>query len=129
MSPRTAQPYAVMLDVAGKLAVVVGGGADAQRAAKSLAAHKANVVVIAPDMPMELREAEAFHATHGFLADADEGRGAAAKFGGERAPTHFEGGGVEDFHAQTRDLLSEQGGQRGEGQRRPEGAGWAVEGP
>jgi precorrin-2 dehydrogenase/sirohydrochlorin ferrochelatase len=59
MSARTTQPYAVMLDVAGKLVVVVGGGPAAQRAARSLASHKANVVVIAPDMPIELRQAEA----------------------------------------------------------------------
>lgn len=51
---RPAQPYAVMLNVAGRLAVVVGSGAGAVRAAKSLVSHGADVVVISPKVPKDL---------------------------------------------------------------------------
>jgi precorrin-2 dehydrogenase/sirohydrochlorin ferrochelatase len=54
MSEPAAQPYAVMLNVAGRLAVIVGGDARSVRAAKSLSAHGADVVVISPVVTQEL---------------------------------------------------------------------------
>ena len=54
MSAEAAQPYAVMLNVGGRLAVIVGGDARSIRAAKSLSAHGADVVVISPDVSHEL---------------------------------------------------------------------------
>jgi precorrin-2 dehydrogenase/sirohydrochlorin ferrochelatase len=54
MSADPLQPYAVMLTVARKLAVVVGAGPRAVRAAKTLVAHGADVVVISADAPDEL---------------------------------------------------------------------------
>jgi precorrin-2 dehydrogenase/sirohydrochlorin ferrochelatase len=54
----TPQPYAVLLDVAGRLTVVVGAGPRAERAAKALATHGADVVVIAPIIPIELLRME-----------------------------------------------------------------------
>lgn len=54
MTVSAAQPYAVMLNVAGRLAVVVGNGPGAVRAAKSLMAHGADVVIIGPDATNEL---------------------------------------------------------------------------
>lgn len=54
MSGPAAQPYAVMLNVAGKLAVIVGGDARSVRAAKSLSSHGADVVVISPAISEEL---------------------------------------------------------------------------
>lgn len=54
MTDRSSQPYPALLNVAGRLAVVVGGTGTALRAAKALASHAANVVVItaavAPDL-------------------------------------------------------------------------------
>jgi siroheme synthase-like protein len=54
MSAQDARPYAVMLNVVGKLAVIVGGDARSIRAAKSLASHRADVVVISPAVSAEL---------------------------------------------------------------------------
>jgi precorrin-2 dehydrogenase / sirohydrochlorin ferrochelatase len=51
--------YPVMLDVVGRLSVVVGGGASALRAAASLAKHGADVVVITPDVSVDLQRMEA----------------------------------------------------------------------
>jgi len=48
-----------MLDIAGRLAVVVGGSAAALRTARSLAKHGADVVVITPDVSTELMNLEA----------------------------------------------------------------------
>lgn len=59
MSADAALPYAVMLNVAGKLAVVVGNGPGAIRAANSLVAHGADVVVIAPEVADDLLRMEA----------------------------------------------------------------------
>jgi precorrin-2 dehydrogenase/sirohydrochlorin ferrochelatase len=55
----SAQPYAVMLNVAGRLAVVVGSGMGAIRAANALVAHGADVVVIAPEISDDLLRMEA----------------------------------------------------------------------
>jgi precorrin-2 dehydrogenase/sirohydrochlorin ferrochelatase len=54
MSAGDARPYAVMLAVARKLVTVIGGTPAAVRAAKGLAAHGADVVVITPDATPEL---------------------------------------------------------------------------
>jgi precorrin-2 dehydrogenase / sirohydrochlorin ferrochelatase len=54
MSAGDARPYAVMLAVARKLVTVVGNTPAAVRAAKGLAAHGADVVVITPDATPEL---------------------------------------------------------------------------
>jgi siroheme synthase-like protein len=59
MSADAAQPYAVMLNVAGRLAVVVGNGPGALRSAKSLVMHGADVVIIAPSIPDDLLRMEA----------------------------------------------------------------------
>ena len=59
MTAVSAQPYAVMLKVAGRLAVVVGSGLGAIRAANSLLAHGADVVVIAPEVSDDLLRMEA----------------------------------------------------------------------
>jgi precorrin-2 dehydrogenase / sirohydrochlorin ferrochelatase len=59
MSGEGQRPYAVMLNVAGKLAVVVGGGAGAARSARALGSHGADVVVISPGMSEELLAMEA----------------------------------------------------------------------
>jgi precorrin-2 dehydrogenase/sirohydrochlorin ferrochelatase len=48
-----------MLNVAGKLAVVVGSGLGAIRAANSLVAHGADVVIIAPEVTDDLLQMEA----------------------------------------------------------------------
>lgn len=50
--------YPVMLDVIGRLAVIVGGGQSAMRAAASLAKHGADVVVITPDVSTDLMDME-----------------------------------------------------------------------
>jgi uroporphyrin-III C-methyltransferase / precorrin-2 dehydrogenase / sirohydrochlorin ferrochelatase len=50
----TAPRYSLTLDLAGRRAVVVGGGQVALRRARSLLASAANVVVIAPDVLPEL---------------------------------------------------------------------------
>jgi precorrin-2 dehydrogenase / sirohydrochlorin ferrochelatase len=50
--------YPVALDLAGRLAVVVGGSATAVRAATSLAEHGADVVVISRSVPPELLSLE-----------------------------------------------------------------------
>lgn len=52
------QPYAVLLDVAGRLAVVIGGGPRGERAAKALTTHGADVVVITPTVSIELLRME-----------------------------------------------------------------------
>jgi precorrin-2 dehydrogenase / sirohydrochlorin ferrochelatase len=54
-----ARPYAAMLAVAGRLAVVVGTGPGALRAAGSLVAHGADVVIIGTDVPDDLLAMEA----------------------------------------------------------------------
>jgi precorrin-2 dehydrogenase / sirohydrochlorin ferrochelatase len=54
MSAESPQPYAVMLNVAGRLAAIIGSDARAVRAAKTLSDHGADVVVISPDIPSEL---------------------------------------------------------------------------
>jgi len=59
MSADTTQPYAVMLNVARRLAVVVGNGPGALRSAKSLIAHGADVVIIGPDTSNDLLQMEA----------------------------------------------------------------------
>jgi siroheme synthase-like protein len=59
MSADAPQPYAVMLSVAGRLAVVVGSGPGAVRAAKSLITHGADVVIIGPDVSPDLLQMEA----------------------------------------------------------------------
>lgn len=51
--------YPVMLDVAGRLAVVVGSSPSAVRAATSLAKHGADVVIVTPDVTTELIDMEA----------------------------------------------------------------------
>lgn len=51
--------YPVFLDLRGRLAVVVGAGPVAERRARSLARHGADVVVIAPEPSEGLREMEA----------------------------------------------------------------------
>ena len=51
--------YPVVLDVAGRLAVVVGSGRSAETKARSLASHGADVVLIAPDVSAEMLSAEA----------------------------------------------------------------------
>lgn len=50
--------YPVMLDVVGRLAVVVGATPAAVRAASSLAKHGADVVIIAPDVSTDLMDME-----------------------------------------------------------------------
>ena len=59
MSVGAAQPYAVMLNVAGRLAVVVGTGRGALRSAKSLVAHGADVAIIGTDVSDDLLRMEA----------------------------------------------------------------------
>jgi len=59
MTDRSSQPYPVLLSVCGRLAIVVGGNPTALRAAKALAAHGANVVVISADVPHDLVRLEA----------------------------------------------------------------------
>ena len=57
--PETPLQYPVVLDLRGRLAVVVGPGAAAGRKARTLVRHGADVVVIAPDPTAELLQAEA----------------------------------------------------------------------
>ncbi len=52
-------PYPVLLDVAGRLAVVVGARPAAERAAKALVTHGADVVLIAPAVSPEILRMEA----------------------------------------------------------------------
>jgi siroheme synthase-like protein len=59
MSADAPKPYAVMLSVAGRLAVVVGSGVGGIRAAKSLIAHGADVVIIGPGPSDDLLQMEA----------------------------------------------------------------------
>jgi precorrin-2 dehydrogenase/sirohydrochlorin ferrochelatase len=60
MTADYAKPYyPVFLDLAGRLCVIVGGGAVALRKARTLAEYKADVVVIAPDVSEELVEMQA----------------------------------------------------------------------
>jgi precorrin-2 dehydrogenase/sirohydrochlorin ferrochelatase len=60
MTADYAKPYyPVFLDLAGRLCVIVGGGAVALRKARTLAEYKADVVVIAPDVSAELVEMQA----------------------------------------------------------------------
>jgi siroheme synthase-like protein len=55
MTTDYAKPYyPVFLDLAGRLCVIVGGGAVALRKARTLADYGADVVVIAPDVSEEL---------------------------------------------------------------------------
>jgi precorrin-2 dehydrogenase/sirohydrochlorin ferrochelatase len=55
MTADYAKPYyPVFLDLAGRLCVIVGGGAVALRKARTLADYGADVVVIAPDVSEEL---------------------------------------------------------------------------
>lgn len=51
--------YPVFLDLVGRLAVVVGGGAAAERRARLLVRHGADVAVVAPDPTPELRRMQA----------------------------------------------------------------------
>lgn len=51
--------YPVMLDVAGRLAVVIGSTPSAVRSATSLVKHGADVVIITPDVSTELMDMEA----------------------------------------------------------------------
>jgi siroheme synthase-like protein len=53
------EPYPLMLNVAGRLAVVVGNGRGALRSARSLIAHGADVVIISPDTSNDLLQMEA----------------------------------------------------------------------
>jgi siroheme synthase-like protein len=50
--------YPVLLDVSGRLVVVVGSSHAAERTAASMAAHGADVVVISPDVSASLVELE-----------------------------------------------------------------------
>jgi len=59
MTDRSSQPYPALLNVCGRLVVVVGGTRPALRSAKALAAHGANVVVISADVPPDLLRLEA----------------------------------------------------------------------
>jgi precorrin-2 dehydrogenase/sirohydrochlorin ferrochelatase len=60
MTADYAKPYyPVFLDLAGRLCVIVGGGAVALRKARTLADYGADVVVIAPDVSEELIEMQA----------------------------------------------------------------------
>jgi hypothetical protein len=77
----------------------------------------------------EARQAEAFRATHGFLAQGDDRGTACAKFAFERTPAHFKRRRVEDFHAPVRTMPAQHSRQRGEGERRPERRGRPVERP
>lgn len=52
------QPYPVMLDLAGRLAIVVGGSPSAVRAASRLSKHGADVVVISAAVSAELLRLE-----------------------------------------------------------------------
>ncbi len=51
--------YPVLLDVSGRLVIVLGGTKQAERAAAAMAAHGADVVVITPDVSDSLTELEA----------------------------------------------------------------------
>lgn len=53
--PKQRPYYPIFLDVEGRLAVIVGGGAVSARKAESLARHGARVVVVAPDLGEDLR--------------------------------------------------------------------------
>ncbi len=74
-------------------------------------------------------QAQPFDATDRLLADAHIGRSPPLDFRGERAPAHFQRRGVQDFHAQVPQPLAQHRRHRSKGQRRPEGAGRAVERP
>lgn len=54
MSEQGHQPYAVMLDLVGRLAVIVGSGPKSLRMSRTLLGHGAEVLVVAPDPPDEL---------------------------------------------------------------------------
>lgn len=58
MSEGHAPYYPAMLDVTGRLAVVVGSGPAAVRAAKTLAKSGADVVIITPDVQADLLDLE-----------------------------------------------------------------------
>jgi len=58
MSDKGFQPYAVMLDLSGRLAVIVGSGAKSLRIVRTLLAHGAEVLIVAPDPIDELIEME-----------------------------------------------------------------------
>jgi precorrin-2 dehydrogenase/sirohydrochlorin ferrochelatase len=58
MSPLEPQPYAVLLDMAERLAVVVGAGPAALRTIRSLRTHGADILVVAPVIPEEILDME-----------------------------------------------------------------------
>lgn len=58
MSAARPPHYPVMLDVAGRLAVVIGATRAAVRAATSLAKHGANVVIVTPQVSTQLMDLE-----------------------------------------------------------------------
>jgi hypothetical protein len=74
-------------------------------------------------------QAKSLDATDGLFANSDEGGPPAGNLLLERAPTHLEGRRIQDFDPQAADLLTQHRRQRSEGERRPESAGGAVEGP
>jgi len=79
--------------------------------------------------PGDPRQPQALDTTDGLFANTDKGRPAPVEFGLEGAPAHLQRRRVQDLDPQVPDLLAQHGRQRGEGQRRPEGAAGAVERP
>lgn len=59
MSRRAHPYYAAFIDLEGRLAVVVGAGAVAERRVRALLRHGADVAVVAPDPGEALRDLEA----------------------------------------------------------------------
>ena len=60
MSPAVSgDRYPVLLDLSGRLVIVIGGTRSAERSAAAMAAHGADVVVITPDVSPSLLELEA----------------------------------------------------------------------
>ncbi|MBF0170795.1 MAG: hypothetical protein HQK87_06875, partial [Nitrospinae bacterium] len=53
--------YPIMLDVAGRRCVIVGGGEVAARKASTLAAHGADVLVVAPQSCERIDQLAASH--------------------------------------------------------------------